>query len=481
MRLALVVLPLAAIVISVDRRWGEGDYGLLAACAAFAVIAAAAPVWAWRSSVSLFGAALTVDRRAELKGRLSSALFFLGQEDVDEPRRAQIEDAARHAERLDLGKALRARWPRAAYLTPVFLALFVLSFLVPPAMLEETASAAVESRKANQLAELDSLTRELEDAAAEEEDLREIVARLREVEDRFEQGEATERDVMIALSKLEESIENRMSQLSAKNLNAEIDALVPLMMAGAPTQPAAEALKKGKMKKASAEMQKLGEKMKQGELSAEDKEKLTMTAGLAASKLGTKSSGSFGGDFDALAQSMKLGDGDESEEAMRSIGNKLRNVELYRKLMQSRSMLNMSKMALGHQGKPCDVCNGKGGQCSACNGSGLSKGQSQGLANGGGKGGLRAGTAATGSPFGEGSRLADSYRNLVKVQGLVGDGPVQSEVEITEGQASNATVSAQDVYAEYSAVAEEAIEREEIPLTHRFHVKRYFQAIRPVE
>src|ERR1043166_7346977 len=38
-----------------------------------------------------------------------------------------------------------------------------------------------------------------------------------------------------------------------------------------------------------------------------------------------------------------------------------------------------------------------------------------------------------------------------------------------------------EVHANYAAVAEEVIEKEDIPLSHRYHVKRYFQAIRPSE
>jgi hypothetical protein len=64
---------------------------------------------------------------------------------------------------------------------------------------------------------------------------------------------------------------------------------------------------------------------------------------------------------------------------------------------------------------------------------------------------------------------------------MAGEGPVQSEIETVEGQTTDSQITAQDLYAEYAAVAEEAIDQEEIPLSHRFHVKRYFQAIRPVE
>ncbi len=69
----------------------------------------------------------------------------------------------------------------------------------------------------------------------------------------------------------------------------------------------------------------------------------------------------------------------------------------------------------------------------------------------------------------------------MKTSGILGNGPIESEVEATEGETSESGLQTRDVYAEYAAAAEQAIEQEEIPLSHRFHVKRYFQAIRPAE
>jgi len=112
------------------------------------------------------------------------------------------------------------------------------------------------------------------------------------------------------------------------------------------------------------------------------------------------------------------------------------------------------------------------GQCQS-NGSGSAAGQRP--------GGLKAGKGTGGDPLGEGQRLSDSFRELVRVQGIAGDGPVDSEVEITDGQSSESQVSVREIHSDYAAVAEAALEQENIPISHRFHVKRYFQAIRPAE
>jgi len=46
---------------------------------------------------------------------------------------------------------------------------------------------------------------------------------------------------------------------------------------------------------------------------------------------------------------------------------------------------------------------------------------------------------------------------------------------------SQSKLTAKELHASYAAAAEEVIEKENVPLSHRYHVKRYFQAIRPQE
>ena len=70
---------------------------------------------------------------------------------------------------------------------------------------------------------------------------------------------------------------------------------------------------------------------------------------------------------------------------------------------------------------------------------------------------------------------------MLAITGKAGDGPVESEVELTDGKPAKSQVSLEDVHAEYQAAAEEAIESETIPLSDRLHVKRYFKAIKPTE
>jgi hypothetical protein len=157
------------------------------------------------------------------------------------------------------------------------------------------------------------------------------------------------------------------------------------------------------------------------------------------------------------------------------MSGKMNRLQQHRRLQRMRSKLGMTRAEMGQM--ECPGCGGEG--CGQCRGRGQGQGKGQG--KGQGEGGLDAGTGSTDTPFGERSRLLQGYREMEKVGGVMGDGPVETEVEVTGGQLGRSAVAAREAHAEYAAVAEEAIEREEIPLSHRFHVKRYFQAIRPEE
>src|SRR5215207_7494287 len=67
------------------------------------------------------------------------------------------------------------------------------------------------------------------------------------------------------------------------------------------------------------------------------------------------------------------------------------------------------------------------------------------------KGGLKAGTATAGDPYGEANRLADSYKKMMKVSGEAGAGPVESETEVTDGQMSQSQVDLKQVHANYAS------------------------------
>lgn len=477
-RVGLVAIPLGAIAVAADQRWGAGEAGRYVALGVAVACVGLPLFWAFLQRRSILGSAAAIDGRASLKDRIASAWQFVNDpSDLNEPRLTQIHDALRHAQAINVRSMFRPHFSRAWLLLPVALAVFAACYFVPAKVNPQVAEAAFDARRQAQSRELQTAHDELMRTVAEDKELNEVLRTLKEIQRRFEQGDLSERDVMIELSRLDEQLRKSAEQPGVENLQRELNQIVPHLMAGDASRQVAMAVKEQRLDDAAKEMEKLAEKEKTQQLSKEEKDKLAMNLGVAASKLGSKDRGSFGGDFSSASESLKSGDSTGFSESAKSISQKMSSVAKFQKLTQARNRLSFCKSSLA-QFKVCKECNGKGEGCSACNGSGLGTSGADG--KGTGKGGLKAGVGAQ-NPLGEANRLAYSYRKMLEVRGQAGAGEVESEVELTEGQTSESRLEAKDVYSEYAAVAEEAIEREEIPLSHRLHVKRYFQAIRPQE
>jgi hypothetical protein len=457
----LAALPVAALSIALSQRWMSGRLNAWIALAAGGAVLAAATFNALRGLGTRVRSALALDERAHLKDRVSSAYEFLKRGALDEAQQAQIQDALRHAQSLNFKAVYRFQWPRFSVYLPIVLLVFVLSFLVPPISAPTTANAATDVVKQAQLNQLQDLQQELQKEGSQE--VQEVLKKLQDIRKQFEKGEFSERDVLLQLARLDEILRQKTSQLGLENLEAEMNTIVPHLMSAAAAKDVAAALKENKLDKAADELQKLAEKVKQDKLSKEQKRELTMNLGVCASKLGGKENGSFGKDFANATEAMEKSDSQAFQSACKSMCDKLG-------LMKKCQGMKSACLKLGN----CKSCLG---QCESKE-LGFTIGLKQ---QGKGKGGLKAGTSTTGDPYGEANRLADGYAKIVKISGQAGAGPVESETEITEGQASQSQLDPKEVHANYAAVAEEVIEKEDIPLSHRYHVKRYFQAIRPSE
>lgn len=457
----LVVAPLAAALIAVSQRWYGGRGTLAIALIALGVIIGFSLLRAWSGLGEKVSSALALDSQAQLKDRISSAYEFAAQGNLDEATQVQLHDAVRHAKSLDLSKVFQFRWPRFAGLLPVAVVILILSFLVPP--ISAPALTKDSPVKRAQLEELAQLQQDLKEQEQKDPELREVLKQLEKIHKQFEQGEISEREVMLQLGRLDENLRQRAQQMGVENLEAEMNTIIPHLASSAATLEAANALKENKMDKAAEELQKLADKVKQDKLDKKEQRELAMKLGVVSSKLGGKQNNSFGGDFGQASEALEKSDAKAFESACKSMGNKLGLLQKCQGMKAACNKLGLCKSSLG--------------QCDSKE-FGFKTGPKE---QGKGKGGLKAGTAASGDPYGDANRLADSYKKMMKVSGQAGSGPVESETEITDGQMSQSQVDLKQVHANYASVAEEVIEKEDIPLSHRYHVKRYFQSIRPQE
>ncbi len=458
---AVVVVPVAALLVAASQRWYHAKGILPIVLCATGVVIAFAVIKAWLGLGEKVSSALALDDRAHLKDRISSAYEFSAQGELDEATQVQVRDAIRHAESVDLKQVFQFRWPKFARWLPVAAILLVFSFLVPP--ISAPALTKTDPLKRAQLEQLKDLQQELKEQEQQDPEVQEVLKQLERIHKQFEQGEISEREVMLQLGRLDENLRQKAMQMGVENLEAEMNTIVPHLASAAATMEAAAALKENKMEKAAEELKKLADKVKQNKLDPKEQRELAVKFGVVSSKLGGKKDGSFGGDFGQASEALEKSDSKAFESACKSMCNKLGLLKKCQGMKACSNKLGLCKSCLGQ-------CDSKelGFKLGA-------KTQSK------GKGGLKAGTAASGDPFGDPNRLADSYKKMLRVSGEAGAGPVESETEQTEGQMSESQVNLKQVHASYASAAEEVIEKEDIPLSHRYHVKRYFQSIRPPE
>lgn len=462
-RACFLVLPGLTLIVAGNQRCGDAGQSGMIVLMAFTGLAAFSALRGLLGLGAKVRSALAVDESANLKDRITSAYEFLAGEKLDEPRVSQIHDAIRHARAVNSGALFRFQWPRHSAYLGLGLLVLSLTFFIPAALPTQTASAASDDVKQLQLAELKDLQEQLAAQPVPDKELKDVLEKLKDIQKRFEQGELSERDVMLELARLDEDMRQKASELGVENLEGEMNTIVPHLMSSAAAVQVASALKENQLDKANEELQKLSANVKEKKISKGQKRELALNMGVAASKLGGKKNASFGGDFSKASEALEKDDTEGFESACQSVGDKLC-------LMKKARTMKLASKKIGN----CKSCLG---QCDSKE-FGYTLGPKS-LGNK--KGGLKAGTAASGNPLGEASRLADSYRNMIRVTGQAGQGPVETETEITEGQLSQSQRAVKELHANFAAVAEEAIENEAIPLSHRQHVKKYFQSIRPQE
>jgi len=464
-RFGLVCLPVGAALIAADQHWLNGQYTVgIALLVAYGAIVLPLTLAVFGRGTEL-DSALKIDQHAGLKDRVSSAWEFLtGQRALSEPHRLQIHDAVRRARTLSLG---RMAWPapgRRFWLLPAFAVLFVASFFVPPNAPVAVVDVAAAALHEDQLNLLKDLVEELELEETDDEMLEELVEKLKQVESQFEQGAVTDQDVMIELSRLDDRLRARMEQPGMDRLAEQLAELAPHLKASEAAEAVGDALMNEDEQQAAEEMEKLAQKVGKDGLSQQQREQLARNMSAASKKLSASSSDDgLSKDLDRGSKSLRNEDDDMFEQASKSIQKKMKQADKQREMEDLRKKIGMCKSNMGQQNAEFAMKRQGGGQKDGEQSDGLMAGR------------------GTDRKESDPTRLDDSYKKLLQIKGMAGDGPVESQVEIAAGQTSPAQRGAREVHAEYTAVAEQALDRESVPLSHRYHVKRYFQAIRPGE
>ena len=278
--LAIAVIGLAIpkiLVLAVDRNvwlasWLGGAVG-----AGFL----SALVWTYLARRKAIDAAIEIDHRFGLKERVSSALS-LNEHEVDtEAGQALLNDAARRVETLEIrekfGVALNAR-----ALLPVIPALLALAILlVPDAQDKAKAASSVDAATREQIKTASKKLRERLRKKREKveqtglKDADQIFKKLTQgIDELTKNGDVDRKKALVKINDLKKDLEERRKALGdPEQMHKQFEGLKNIEQG--PADKIAKAMKDGDFKKAIQELQKLQEKMKNGELSEEDKQNLS--------------------------------------------------------------------------------------------------------------------------------------------------------------------------------------------------------------
>ncbi len=482
-------LPAAALAVAVDQRWLNGQWTPLILLLTTAALSAAGGIQALRHRRSDLGSAWAIDQYAHLKSRVSSAYEFLKHGQLSVPERVQVRDALTHVHRLDLRDVLEWRPPPRVYALPFLLGLVTFALFVPPSPASIPVPAMDEERQAIEQAALEELQEDLERALEDIPEDEELTEELEQLKEKVEAGEATPRDVMIGLSRLDAKLAEQLEANDASEWMDEAQDLAPHLSAAELSKAAGEAMSRDEMKKAAEELQRMTREMRRGEGSEEQRKGLQRRMEMAAGEMsenarqrrGQLSEESLSRDAERAANALSQGDMDEFSGAMREMSGKLRAADQQQQMMNARQRLAQARADMSQRQAQQRMARGQQqGQQPGQQGEmpGQMPGQLQ-NANSEDPGGLQAGTQADPGGTGEESRLEEAYRNVLRASAQANEGETQTRVEQTGGQLSESALNVEDLYAEYAAVAEAALREESIPLTQRMHVRDYFKAIRP--
>jgi hypothetical protein len=276
-----LAIPKIWPLVGIDRQAWMWSWIAGSAAAGLAV----AGIWTYVVRRSPLEAAIEIDRRFGLKERVSSTLALAPEELSSEIGQALVQDAVRRVERIDVREQFKIvpSWRNVLPLLPA-VALALLP-LLPDAVTKkaDAANAAKENEKQQVKRVLEKMIQQQKRGTAQKQDTAKVEEGdfkkmfEKQLEKMASKDNLDRKNAMIDLNNLSKEIEKRKQQLGgADQLKRELEKLEKIDKG--PAEKMMQALKEGNFEGAQKEMQKLQEKLKAGELSKEEEEKLAKQA-----------------------------------------------------------------------------------------------------------------------------------------------------------------------------------------------------------
>jgi hypothetical protein len=251
-------------------------------CGTLAVAFVAAVACAWWVRRGVLEAAIEIDRRFNLRERVSSSLTLGPQERESEVGRALIGDASRRVQRIDVGSEFRFR-PTWRLLLPLLpgIAVLVLVFGVQDAAQAKPDPAGPKPIDITKRIKNTAVTLQPQIARRKKEaeelglkDAADLFDRLeRGVEKMQGEGGLDRKKAAIKLNEISKELKQRREALGgADQMKKQLNQLGNIK--SGPADRMADAIKKGEFGKAKEELEALKEKLEKDDLTEEEKKQL---------------------------------------------------------------------------------------------------------------------------------------------------------------------------------------------------------------
>lgn len=419
---------------------------------------------------TLLQSAIQADARLGLHERITSSLELAA---VHTPMADAVhEDARLHLSAIVLHRDFPIGIPRRFRFLTIPILFFALGYVLLPEFDLLGQRAREAQAKQHELAMKEHAERlrvaaqPVKEAAAQGDDhLNELAAEVERIAEMLEAGELSEKQATAKLS-------NVMTELAERQEKLGPDAKMP-QMKGDPSRldiakELAQNIQKGNFDKAAEEVQKMLQKMKAGEMSSGDQEKLAAELKELSKMLGENSE--LSKTLADLASGLSMKD---MENALKNLEKLNLSMEDLQKLMEQMKQLKAcmgelsdcrAKMCKGDFAKFCAYCNGAG--CGQCPGQGL---------------GLRGAGRGQGNQIGELPDVDAQYDPSMlagdMTKGKILADLMQRSAPQKEGDAERDF--SVEALVQVQQQSEQALTKEEIPPGAREYVRQYFGSLEP--
>lgn len=421
---------------------------------------AGAVISAYRQRCDADKAARQIDSDLKLKERISSALLL---RDADRPFvGALISDAYMKIGSLQVNKTYRMKKP--LYMNKFLVSALVLCLIhfSPDYDLLKRKEAKIKRDFAKK-----TIAKEAEIIKKNNELLKKNVAseQTKSIDEISKELDALAKDLEKAddqksafakISKLEDDIKFQKNELNDKlkdweNLNLPAEDKF--------TNELAEALNKMELKTAAEEIDKLKEKLKSGNLSEEDKQKLKEELENLSKQLANNKE--LSEQLKKMAESLLKGDMKELEQQMGDLSEQMSDLAEALKEMQT-----LDKIKDDLEARKAALAKGEN--------SGNGEGEDEEITDGtGGKGHGRGGKPPINSD-------AKTDFTDTKIASPKDKGKIIGMIPFMEkGGKAESTAEMQEVFFDYKQQAEDTLSKQVIPATYKNKVRKYFDSINP--